>query len=68
MEFDGPSTKRARDGNPSKKKRPYIRPKLTLLTPDQAEVELRAKAIPTSKEFEDCSDLIAEARKRQKQG
>jgi len=54
-----------KSGTPSKKKQPYIRPKMTIVTPDQAEVEVRAKAAPQSQEFESCSELIAEARKRQ---
>jgi hypothetical protein len=53
------------DGRPSKKKQPYIPPKATMVTPDQAEEELKAKAAPLSQEFEACSELIAEARKRQ---
>jgi len=53
---------------PSKKKQPYIRPKATAVTPDQAEEEVKAKAAPLSQEFESCSELIAEARKRQEHG
>jgi hypothetical protein len=56
------------DGRPSKKKQPYIPPKATALTPDQAEEELKANAAPLSQEFEACSELIAEARKRQELG
>ena len=56
------------DGRPSKKKQPYIPPKATVVTPDQAEQELKAKAAPLSQEFEACSQLIAEARKRQEIG
>ena len=68
MQFSGASAKDAKDtkdGNPFKKKQPYIRPKVTVVTPDQAEAEVRAKAAPLSQEFESCSELIAEARKRQ---
>jgi len=57
-----------RNGSPSKKKQPYIPPKATMVTPDQAEVVLKAKAAPPSQEFEACSELIAEARKRQEVG
>lgn len=39
-----------------------------MVTPDQAEQELKAKAAPLSQEFEACSQLIAEARKRQELG
>lgn len=53
---------------PSKKKQPYISPKITALTPDQAEEWLKAKAAPVSQEFASCSELIAEARKRQDNG
>jgi len=52
-------------GRPSKKKQPYIRPKATRVTPDQAEAEVRAKAAPEGTEFANCFELIAEARKRQ---
>ena len=38
-----------------------------MVTPDQAEQELKAKA-PLSQEFEACSQLIAEARRRQELG
>ena len=58
----------ANDARPSKKKEPYIRPKATAVTPDQAEEEVKAKAAPLSQEFESCSELIAEARKRQEHG
>jgi hypothetical protein len=54
----------ANGGRPSKKKQPYIRPKATIVTPDQAEAVVRAKAAPGSQEFETCGELIAEARKR----
>jgi len=50
---------------PSKKKRAYLRPKATPVTPDQAEAEVRAKAAPEGTEFANCFELIAEARKRQ---
>ena len=53
------------DGRPSKKKQQYIPPKATVVTPDQAEEALKAKAAPPSQEFEACSELIAGARKRQ---
>ena len=56
------------DGRSSTKKQPYIPPKATVVTPDQAEEELKAKAAPLSQEFEACSELIAEARKRQELG
>ena len=55
MQFSGASAKDAKDtkdGNPFKKKQPYIRPKVTVVTPDQAEAEVRAKAAPLSQEFE----------------
>ena len=56
------------DGRPSKRKQPYIPPKATVVTPDQAVEELKAKAAPLSQEFDACSELIAEARKRQELG
>lgn len=56
------------DGRPSKKKRPYIPPKATMVISDQTEEELKAKAAPLSQEFEACSELIAEARKRRELG
>ena len=56
------------DGRPSKKKQPYIPPKATIVTPDQAEEKLKAKAAPLTQEFEACSALIAEARERQEHG
>ena len=51
-------------GRRSKKKQPYVRPKVTVVTPDQAEAEVRAKTVPDSKEFANCFELILEARKR----
>jgi hypothetical protein len=55
-------------GRPSKKKQPYVRPKATVVTPDQAEAQLRAKTAIESKEFANCFELILEARKRHEQG
>ena len=69
MEFSG--TNRANipgSSHPAKKKQPYIRPQATVVTPDQAQEQVKAKAAPQSQEFESCSELIAEARKRQEQG
>ena len=69
MHFSSANDAKGRDDvRPSKKKQPYIPPKATMVTPDQAEQELKAKAAPLSQEFEACSQLIAEARKRQEQG
>jgi len=69
MKFSGTGANDAKgSGNPSKKKQPYIRPKATIVTPDQAEAEVRAKATPQSHESESCTELIAEARKRQEHG
>jgi hypothetical protein len=56
------------DGHPSGKKQPYIRPQAIIVTPDQAQEQVKAKAAPQSQEFESCSELIAEARKRQERG
>ena len=68
MQFSCGSPDGSQGGTPSKKKRPYIRPKVTVVTLDQAEAEVRSKAAPQSQEFKDCFELIAEARKRQKHG
>jgi len=69
MEFSSTNSANIPDsGRPSKKKQPYIAPIATMVTPDQAEQELNAKAAPLSQEFEACSELIAEARKRQELG
>jgi hypothetical protein len=68
MQFSGASANGANGGRPSKKKEQYIRPKATLVTPDQAEAWVRAEAAPKSQEAKNCSELIAEARKRQEQG
>jgi hypothetical protein len=69
MEFSGTDSANIPGTNhPSKKKQPYIRPQATVVTPDQAEERVKAKAAPQSKEFESCSELMAEARKRQEQG
>jgi hypothetical protein len=59
------SAKGQNGGRPSKKKQPYVRPKAAVVTPDQAETQVRAKATPASKEFANCFQLILEARKRQ---
>jgi hypothetical protein len=69
MEFSGTNSANIPDsGRPSKKKKPYIRPQATVVTPDQAQEQVKAKAAPRSQEFESCSELIAEARKRQEHG
>jgi hypothetical protein len=69
MEFSGANSANIPgSSHPSKKKQPYIRPQATVLTPDQAQEQVRAKAAPQSQEFEACSELIAEARKRQEHG
>jgi hypothetical protein len=54
-------------GRPSKKQLYYVRPKVTVVTPDQAEALVRAKTAPDSKEFANCFELILEARKRHEQ-
>jgi hypothetical protein len=41
---------------------------VTVVTLDQAEAEVKSKTAPQSQEFKDCSELIAQARKRQKHG
>jgi hypothetical protein len=69
MEFSGTNSANTPDrGRPSKKKQPYIRPQATVVTPDQAQEQVKAKAPPGSPEFLSCSELIAEARKRHEQG
>jgi hypothetical protein len=45
-------------------KRPYSRPKVRVLTPDQAGAEAMAKAVPGSQQLRECFKLIAETRKR----
>jgi hypothetical protein len=55
-------------GRASKKKQPYVRPKATAVTADQAEAQVRAKTAPDRKEFAYCFELILEARKRHEQG
>ncbi len=69
MEFSGTNSAHIPgSSHPSKKKQPYIRPQATVVTPDQAQEQVKAKAAPQSQEFESCSELIAEARKRQEHG
>jgi hypothetical protein len=69
MEFSGTNNANIPDSShPSKKKQPYIRPQATVVTPDQAQEQVNAKAGPQSHEFESCSQLTAEARKRQEHG
>jgi hypothetical protein len=68
MEFSGTNSANIPNSGPSKKKQPYIRPQATVVTPDQAQEQVKAKAAPQSQEFESCSELIAEARKRQEHG
>jgi hypothetical protein len=56
MQFSGTNGASGRDsGRPSKTKQPYIPPTATVLTPDQAEEEVKAKATPLSQEFASCS-------------
>jgi len=52
----------------TKNKEPYIRPKVTKVTPDQAEAEVKAKVALGSRDSNNCLELIAEARKRQGEG
>jgi len=66
VQFSGGSPDGPQGGTPAKKKRPYIRPRVTVVTLDQAEAEVKSKAASQSQEFKDCSELIALARKRQK--
>lgn len=65
MQFSSAGAHSGNGGRPSKKKQAYIRPKATFVTPDQAEEWARAKAAQGRQELENCSELIAEARKRQ---
>ena len=65
MQFSSAGANSGNGGRPSKKKQPYIRPKATFVTPDQAEAWARANAAQGRQEFKNCSELIAEARKRQ---
>lgn len=62
---DADGTNGGNGGRPSKKKRAYVRPEATPVTPDQAEAEVRAKAAPDGREFANCFELITEARRRQ---
>lgn len=69
MEFSGTNNANIPDiGHASKKKKPYVRPQATVVSPVQAQELVKAKAVPRSQEFESCSELIAEARKRQEHG
>ena len=68
MQFSGASANGANGGHPSKKKEQYIRPKAIFVTPNQAEDWVRAQVAPKSQEVKNCSELIAEARKRQQEG
>jgi hypothetical protein len=65
MRFSSASANGRNGGRLSKKKQPYTRPKATFVTPDQAEAWVKAKAAPERQELESCSELIAEARKRE---
>ena len=51
--------------SPLKNKKPYIRPKAAMVTPDRAEAEVKAKAALGSPDSNNCLELIAEARKGQ---
>ena len=64
MHFSG-AAECSTDTNPFSRKQPYVRPKAMVVTPDEAEAWLRAKAAPQNREFDTCSRLIAEARERQ---
>lgn len=65
MHFSSANDASGRDQGPLKKKQPYTPPKATVLTPDQAEEQLKAKAAALSQEFEASTELIADARRRQ---
>jgi hypothetical protein len=61
----------ANGGNGSrsfKKKRTYVRAKATIVTPDQAKIWAMTKIPAESEDFENCSELIEEARKKQSRG
>jgi hypothetical protein len=60
MEFDVATS----NSSTVKRKQPYTQPKARALTPEQAESEVLAKALPGSQELQTCFELIAEARKR----
>jgi len=69
MQFKNTNRASGRDsGRQSKRKQPYIPPKATQFTPDQAEEELRAKADPMTQEYQSCLELIEAQRRRQEQG
>jgi hypothetical protein len=68
MRFNGQVQNGANGGRLSKKKQLYIRPTAIVVTAVQAEAGVWAKAAPEGQEFENCSELIAEARKRQEHG
>jgi hypothetical protein len=68
MEFSGTNSANIPDSSHPSKKKPYIRPQATVVTPDQAQEQVKAKTAPESQEFKSCSELIAEARKRQEHG
>jgi hypothetical protein len=69
MQFSGTNRASGRDSDrPSKKKQPYIPPKAIMVTPDQAEEELKAKADPMTQEYQSCLELIEAQRRRQEHG
>jgi hypothetical protein len=55
-------------GRKWEKKRLYTRPKVTALTPDQAEEEVMAKAALGNGELQNCFALIARFRKFHRHG
>jgi hypothetical protein len=71
MQGSSTTASTGKSGNHSKtqikQKKPYFRPKARMVTPDQAEAEVRAKAAQGSRDFKNCVELIAEARKNQGQ-
>ena len=68
MQSGDASPGQAGNGNRStialKNKKPYIRPKAAIVTPDQAEAQVNAKALRGSPDYNDCLKLITEARRR----
>jgi hypothetical protein len=68
MQSSGANANGGNGSRSSKKKRTYVRAVATIVTPDQAEIWAMTKIAADSEEFENCSELIEEARKKQSRG
>lgn len=65
MQSNGAKPSRGSATDHSATRAVYVRPKATIVTPDEAEAAIKAKAALGIRDSDSCLELVAEARKRQ---